>query len=176
MTDPFVALVIDALNLMHPRFASAHGRAYTVEEAAEPPAARKVRERGFVLEFYAEFRRLWDRAEPVRRGLGHIVVQGEPSAGSRAPDLLFWKLGEHGASDSRCAAVSFALLSNPSAVSADLALLAKWRDAPGYPRCVSVLIGARAELPESGVPRADGVASVFFDVEAWQVAANDSVT
>lgn len=173
MTDPFVALVIDALNLMHPRFAGSHGLVYTPEEAEEPPAARKVRERGFVLEFYAEFRRLWDRAEPVRRGLGHVVVQSEPLAGSRAPDLLFWKLGEHGASDARLAAVSFAHLSNPSAVSADLALLAKWRDTPGYPRCVSVLIGTRAELPEGGAPRADGVASVFFDVEKWQVVPED---
>lgn len=173
MTDPFVALVIDALNLMHPRFAGSHGLSYAPEEAAEPPAARKARERGFVLEFYAEFRRLWDRAEPVRRGLGHIVTQGEPLAGSRAPDLLFWKLGEHGAADSRLAAVSFALLSNPSAVSADLALLAKWRDAPGYPRCVSVQIGKRAELPEGGAPRADGVTSVFFDVEKWRVAQEE---
>jgi hypothetical protein len=171
--DPFVALVIDALNLMHPRFAGAHGLAYSPDEAAEPPAARKVRERGFVLEFYAEFRRLWDRAEPVRRGLGHIVIQGEPLAGGRAPDLLFWKLGEHGASDARCAAVSFALLSNPSAVSADLALLAKWRAAPGYPRCVSVLIGTRAELTAAEVPRADGVARVFFDVAKWQVEPED---
>jgi hypothetical protein len=35
---------------------------------------------------------------------------------------------------------------------------------------VSVLIGKRGELPEGGLPRADGVASVFFDVEKWQVA------
>ncbi len=173
MTDPFVALVIDALNLMHPRFAGSHGLAYTPEEADEPPAARKARERGFVFEFYAEFRRLWDRAEPVRRGLGHVVIQADPAAGARAPDLLFWKLGEHGAADARCAAVSFAYLSNPSAVSADLALLAKWRDAPGYPRCVSVLIGKRSELPESGAPHTDGVASVFFDVEKWQVVQED---
>ena len=26
--DPFLTLVVEALNLMHPRFASAHGREY----------------------------------------------------------------------------------------------------------------------------------------------------
>ena len=43
MTDPFLALVTEALNLTHPRFAAAHGLAYTPEEADEPAAARKAR-------------------------------------------------------------------------------------------------------------------------------------
>src|SRR5689334_15750250 len=106
MTNPFLALVIDALNLTHPRFAAAGGLAYTPEEAGEPPAARKVRERAVGMEFYSEFRRLWDRAEPVRRGLGHVMIQADPDAGTRTPDLLFWKLGEHGEPDTRLAAVS----------------------------------------------------------------------
>src|SRR5436190_21610332 len=126
MTDPFLAFVTDALNLTHPRFASAGGLIYTAEEAEEPPAARKVRERAFVMEFYSEFRRMWDKAEPIRRGLGHIVIQSDPLAGARTPDLLFWKLGEHGAPDSRLAVISFAFATNPSAVTADQALLAKW--------------------------------------------------
>jgi hypothetical protein len=169
VTDPFLALLIDALNLMHPRFAAAHGLSYTPDEADEPGAARKVRERPFVMEFYHEFRRLWDQAEPVRRGLGHIIIQADPDAGTRTPDLLFWKLGEHGAPDSRLAAVSFAFLTNPGAVAADQALLVKFRDAPGYPRAVSVVIGRRADVGADGVPKADGVTTIFFDTARWQV-------
>lgn len=169
MTDPFLALVTDVLNLMHPRFAAAHGLAYTPDEAEEPPAARKARERSFVMEFYHEFRRMWDQAEPVRRGLGHVLVQADPDAGARTPDLLFWKLGERGAADERLAAVSFAFLSNPNAVGADQSLLAKFRDRPGYPRAVSVVIGLRGDLPTEGPPRTDGVVTVFFDTEKWQV-------
>ena len=172
MTDPFLALVIEALNLTHPRFASAGGLVYTPEEAEEPPAARKVRERPFVMEFYHEFRRMWDRAEPVRRGLGHIMIQSDPDAGARTPDLLFWTLGERGAPDSRLAAVSFALATNPAAVAADQALLARFRDKPGYPRAVSVVIGRRADAAD--VPKADGVATIFFDTEKWQVVASDT--
>ena len=169
MTDPFLALVTDALNLMHPRFAAAHGTTYTPDEAEEPPAARKARERSFVMEFYHEFRRMWDQAEPVRRGLGHVLVQADPAAGPRAPDLLFWKLGERGAADERLAAVSLAFLSNPNAVAADQTLLARFRDRPGYPRAVSVVVGHRSALPAEGPPRTDGVVTVFFDTEKWQV-------
>ena len=82
---PFLSLVVEALNLTHPRFALANGREYSPEEAAEPPAARKVRERSFLMEFYHEFRRLWDRAVPVQRGLGHIVIQADPEAGCAPP-------------------------------------------------------------------------------------------
>ena len=171
MTDPFRALVTEALNLTHPRFAAAHGLAYTPEEADEPAAARKVRERPFVMEFYHEFRHMWDRAEPVRRGLGHVMIQADPDAGSRTPDLLFWTLGERGAADSRLAAVSFAFLTNPGAVAADQTLLARYRDAPGYPRAVSVVIGRRANVGEGGVPKVDGVATIFFDAEKWQVVS-----
>ncbi len=169
MADPFLGLVVDALNLMHPRFAAAHGLAYPPVEAAEPPAARKVRERPFIMEFYHEFRRLWDQAEPVRRGLGHIIIQAEPEAGTRVPDLLFWRLGEHSAADSRLAAVSFALLTNPSAVAADQILLARYRDTPGYPRAVSVVIGAQSSMPREGLPQVDGVATLFFATDTWQV-------
>ena len=102
MTDnPFLSLIVEALNLTHPRFALAHGREYATGEAEEPPAARKVRERSFLMEFYHEFRRLWDKAVPVQRGLGHVVIQGDPDAGTRAPDLLFWQLGERGQPDRR---------------------------------------------------------------------------
>jgi hypothetical protein len=169
MTDPFLVLLTDALNLTHPRFAAACGLAYTPSEADEPPAARKVRERPFVMEFYHEFRRMWDQAVPVQRGLGHVMIQSDPDAGARTPDLLFWKLGERGAPDTRLAAVSFAFLTNPGAVVADQALLARFRDAPGYPRAVSVVIGRRADVPAEGIPSVDGVATVFFDTQKWQM-------
>ena len=169
LQDPFLSLVADALNAMHPRFAAAHGVAYAAAEADEPPAARKARERSFVLEFYHEFRRLWDQAAPVRLGLGHVLIQADPDAGARTPDLLFWKLGERGAADERLAAVSFALLTNPAALASDQALLAKFRDRPGYPRAVSVVIGRRADLPGE-IPSPDGVAVVFFDTDKWQAA------
>ncbi len=169
MTDPFLALVIDALNLTHPRFASANGLAYTPEEAEEPPAARKVRERAFVMEFYHEFRRMWDQAEPVRRGLGHVLIQAEPEPAARAPELLFWTLGERGVPDQRLAAVSFAFLTNPAALAADQSLLARFRDAPGYPRALSIVIGRHADLPPGGLAKTDRVATIFFDTEKWQV-------
>jgi hypothetical protein len=169
VTDPFLELVTAALNLMHPRFAAAHGVAYSAPEAEEPPAARKPRERSFVMEFYHEFRRMWDQAEPVRRGLGHVLIQADPDAGSRTPDLLFWKLGERGAGNERLAAVSLTFLTNPAALAADQALLAKFRDNPGYPRAVSVVIGRRADV-QGEVPSVDGVAVLLFDTEKWQVA------
>ena len=166
MTDhPFLSLVVEALTLMHPRFAAAHGRAYTPEEADEPPAVRKVKERSFLLEFYHEFRRLWDRAVPVQRGLGHIVVQADPEAGSRTPDLLFWQLGEHGAPDRRLAALSIAYRSNSDAVAVDQALLARWRMAPGYPIAVSVVVGQVGERMSAP----EGVTLIEFDIEKWRV-------
>lgn len=167
MSDPFLALVIEVLNLTHPRFASASGLVYTPEEAEEPAAARKVRERPFVMEFYSEFRRLWDKAEPVRRGLGHVMIQSDPDVGARVPDLLFWKLAERGAPDSRLAAVSFAFASNPGAVLADQTLLARLRAKPGYPRAVSVVVGPTAGV--GAAPKTDGVTVISFDTDKWRV-------
>jgi hypothetical protein len=163
---PFLSLVVEALNLTHPRFALANGREYNPEEAAEPPAARKVRERSFLMEFYHEFRRLWDRAVPVQRGLGHIVIQADPEGGSRTPDLLFWQLGEHGAPDRRLAALSIAFRSNPDAVAADQALLARWHATPGYPLAVSVVVGQVGERMSAP----DGVTVIEFDIEKWQAS------
>ena len=82
MHDPFVEFVLEALNVMHPRFA-----------AANP-----------VHEFYHQFRRLWDKALPVQMGLGHLVIQSEPNPPpGPAPDLLVWQLEP----ERRLAAVSF---------------------------------------------------------------------
>jgi len=161
---PFLPLVVEALNLTHPRFALANGREYTPEEAAEPPAARKVREHSFLMEFYHEFRRLWDRAVPVQRGLGHVVIQADPEGGSRAPDLLFWQLGEQGEPDRRLAALSIAFCSNPDAVTSDQALLTRWRITPGYPLAVSVVVGRSGEKVEAP----EGVTVIEFGIEKWQ--------
>lgn len=165
--NPFVSLVVDALNLMHPRFAAAHGRAYTPAEADEPPAARKVKERSFLLEFYHEFRRLWDQAAPIRRGLGHVVIQGDPDVSGRQPDLLFWKLGEHGEPDRRLAALSLVFCSNPAAAAADLKLLTRFRTDLGYPLAICVWVGMENEL--SAAPTADGVVGLPFEVVRWAI-------
>jgi hypothetical protein len=165
--DPFLTLIIESLNLMHPRFAAANGREYTSAEAAEPLAARKVRERSFLMEFYHEFRRLWDQAFPVQLGLGHVIIQGEPEIGGRTPDLLFWQLGEHGQPDRRLGALSLAFLSNPDAVTADQTLLARFRKTPGYQYAVSVIVGQLAAVPESGLSTVEGVTVIFFDVDRW---------
>jgi hypothetical protein len=82
MNDPFLTLLVEALNLMHPRFA-----------AANP-----------LHEFYHQFRRLWDKALPVQLGLGHLVLQPEPAAPpGPQPDLLVWQLEP----ERRLAAISF---------------------------------------------------------------------
>jgi hypothetical protein len=166
---PFLTLIVETLNLMHPRFAAANGRDYAPTEAGEPPAARKFRERSFVMEFYHEFRRLWDQAFPVELGLGHVIVQGESDI-TRAPDLLFWQLGEGGQPDRRLGALSLAFLSNPDALAADHALLARFRSAPGYPHAVSVVVGRRTAIEASGLPSTEGVTVVFFDVERWSAS------
>ena len=176
MTHPFLALITEALNLTHPRFALANGREYSPEEAAEPPASRKVRERSFLMEFYHEFRRLWDRAVPVQRGLGHVVIQADPEAGSRTPDLLFWQLGEHGNPDRRLGAVSIAFASNPDAVVADQTLLARFRTTPGYPHVVSIIAGRRGQLPVSGTSPPTGVNRIAFDIETWQATIIEPVS
>lgn len=126
--DPFLTLVIEALNLMHPRFAAAKPRH----------------------EFYHQFRRLWDKALPVQLGLGHILVQDDPEANAgEKPDFLIWQLGEHGNADRRLAAVAF--LGNTDASQA-LATLARFKWEVGYPYAVAV--GLDAEPPETeGIAR-----------------------
>ncbi len=137
--DPFLTLVVEALNLMHPRFAAAGG--------ADP--------RPVVREFYHQFRRLWDKALPVRLGLGHVVIQADPAPPpGDAPDLLFWKLGEAGRPDAPLAAVSFFLPPTP----ADLTPLADYH-AAGYPYAVAVAVAPAADA----LPRADGVTTVWYD-------------
>jgi hypothetical protein len=118
---PFVDLVVESLNLMHPRFARANGAD------------------SFRLEFYHAFRRLWDKALPVKLGLGHVMLH-EVAAGG----LGFVRLGESGQPDAPLGAVLFGEAS-PLA---------------GYPHVVRVGVGT-APAP------AEGETAVAFDTERW---------
>lgn len=84
MDDPLLTYLVEALNLVHPRFAG-------------PDRA------AFVREFYHQLRRLWDKALPVQLGLGHVLIRSDPDG---AADLVFWRLGEGGAPDRRLGAVT----------------------------------------------------------------------
>ena len=161
--DPFLALIVEALNLMHPRFAGANELGYAVDE---PTAGGKWREQPVLMEFYHQFRRLWDKALPVRLGLGHLMVQDDPCH-TPGPDFLFWQLGEQGQSDRRFGAVSLVFLSNARRVDLDLQSLGWFRDKRGFSKAVCVMIGRAAEVPEGGLPSVPGVADVFFDVDRW---------
>ena len=128
--DPFLTLLVEALNLMHPRFA-----------ASQP-----------LLEFYHQFRRLWDKALPVQLGLGHIVVQKDPEAPpGPQPDLLIWQLGENGNTDRRLGAI--AVLTNEA--DAGVEVLARFNREAGYPYAVA--IGIDVEPPES-----DGITRIVY--------------
>ena len=146
MTHPFLDLVTEALTQLHPRFAG-------------PDRA------SFVRELYHQFRKLWDKALPVRLGLGHLLVQPDPAPPTgRQPDLLVWQLGEHGAADRPLAALCFVSGSNPDAAAADLAALGRFR-AAGYAVGVLVVVGPAAEP----LAAPDGVTILRFDPDRWQV-------
>jgi hypothetical protein len=167
--DPFLTLIVEALNLMHPRF-SAGGGPYLVHE------------------FYHQFRHLWDKALPVQLGLGHVMIQPDPAIlrGPR-PDFLIWQLGEHGQPGRRLAAVLFAstldltwLAQLPPdhgvatfGFAMDLAKLSRLRSDPGYPRAVCVIAGKGTDVPAGGLPAVPGVEFVFFDTDRWQAVVVD---
>lgn len=161
MTHPFLDLVTEALNLLHPRFAGKGELAYPPADADSPAAARKDRERAAVREFYHQFRRLWDKALPVRLGLGHLMVRADALPGRQA-DLLVWQLGENGAPDRRFAAVSLVSGTNPAALDADLAALGRAR-AAGYAVVVLVVFDT------ANVVSPEGVSILRFDTDRWQV-------
>ncbi|HEY3788399.1 MAG TPA: hypothetical protein VGL71_06060 [Urbifossiella sp.] len=122
--DPFITLIIEALNLMHPRFAAANLR----------------------YEFYHQLRRLWDKALPVQLGLGHIMIQADPDAPSGPqPDFLIWQLGERGQPDRRLGAVS--VIQNHEAI----ATLMRFKEL-GYPYAVAIGID-RTSMAFAGVTR-----------------------
>jgi hypothetical protein len=165
--DPFLTLIVEALNLTHPRFAASGGPS-------------------FAHEFYHQFRRLWDKAVPVQLGLGHVMIRPDPTIprGPR-PDFLFWQLGEHGQPDRRLGAVWFASTSDLAEMeqlqpdlgvesfgfAMNLAKLARLRSDPGYPHAVCVIAGNGWDIPPGGLPAVPGVMVVFFDTERWVVTA-----
>ena len=171
---PFVTLLIEALNLIHPRFASGHGLTYSIDEASSPAAARKEREQPFLRELYHQFRRLWDKALPVRLGLGHVLIQADPDAATgRQPDLLFWQLGEQGQPDRRLGAVSVVYLSNPDTLAAEMQLLERFHSVPGYPTCICVLVGRSSELTSSGPFPSGSLVRLFHDIDSRTASVLD---
>ncbi len=66
----FLALLIDALEPHAPAVSRVRMACPTLrKKPTNRPRRAKVRERAFVMEFYHEFRRLWDQADPVRAAL-----------------------------------------------------------------------------------------------------------
>ena len=124
VTDhPFISLVIEALNLTHPRFALRPRPGIHIRRSEEPAGRRKVRERPFLMEFYHEFRRLWDRAVPGAaraRARRHPGRSGRRFANAR-PALLATRRERPARSTSRRGLDG--IPSNPDAVAADQTLL-----------------------------------------------------
>jgi hypothetical protein len=144
--DPFIDLIVESLNLTHPRFAGTAARSFRYE-------------------FYHQFRHLWDKALPVQLGLGHVVIQDDPAIPhDPRPDFLFWQVGEKGQPDRRLGAVSLALLSDAPAA---LEQLRQFSADRGSPNAVCVIAGRAAEVLANGLPSAPGVTVVFFDVDRW---------
>lgn len=83
MTDSLRELVDTALELMNHSFAP----------PGDPAAAR--------LEFYHQFRKLWDRGIPVGMGLGHLIVKSD---GDR---LVIERIAEKGEPGRRLATIAF---------------------------------------------------------------------
>ena len=117
---PFIDLVVEALNLMHPRFARTNGAD------------------SFRLEFYHAFRRLWDKALPVKLGLGHVMLCDAPAGG-----LGFVRLGENGQPDAPLGVVFFG----------------EGAPAAGYPQSVCVVVG--------DAPPVEGMTTIVLDTERW---------
>lgn len=143
--SPLVDLLIESLNLTHPRFALAYGR------------------ESFLLEFYHQFRHLWERGLPGRLGLGHIVLQGEPVDVGPLPELLLWRLGEHGKPDERLAAVSVGVAPDRERVRSNGERLLHFHTVIGYPHAVNIVVGREFD----DVPQLEGVTTVWFDTGRW---------
>ncbi len=82
MTDALRELIATAADVMNAAFAG-----------ADPAAAR--------LEFYHQFRKLWDRGIPVGMGLGHLLVKPEGDG------LAIERIAEKGVAGEKLAVISF---------------------------------------------------------------------
>jgi hypothetical protein len=83
MTNPLHELIDTALELMNHSFAP----------PGDPAAAR--------LEFYHQFRKLWDRGIPVGMGLGHLLLKVEGES------LVVERIAEKGQPGQRLAIIAF---------------------------------------------------------------------
>ncbi len=147
--DPFQMFILDALNLLHPRF-----------------AARGASARVLLFELYHQLRHLWDRAVPVQLGLGHVLFRVQ----SDAPELHFERLGEHGAADAPLGVVALTRLADHAGIDAALERLVSMHKTQSYPNIMCVVVGRATDVPASGLPEAPGVTTIFFDVGRWCVA------
>lgn len=83
MTDALRELIGTALEVMNGAFL----------KGADPEAAR--------LEFYHQFRKLWDRGIPVGLGLGHVLLKPD------GPFLVIERIAEKGIAGEDLAIISF---------------------------------------------------------------------
>ncbi len=88
----------------------------------------------------------------------------------RTPDLLFWKL-RRARLTGRTTRGGFFLLPDQPFSNFRRSNFARVASVTrrGISRAVSVVIGRQAEVPEAGLQKADGVTTIFFDTEKWQV-------
>lgn len=141
--NPFLTLIVEALNLLHPRFA----------------AGGLV---SFQFELYHQLRHLWDRAIPVQLGLGHVLIHADT-------DLHFQQLGERGKPDTNLGVVAVATLADVDTLDSVLLRLNRIRKTQGFAHAVCVVVGCLEEIPSSGLPEAPGIVTVSFDVKRWRV-------
>lgn len=83
MNEPLLELISSALELMNHSF-------------SPPGNAASAR-----LEFYHQFRKLWDRGIPVGMGLGHLLVRADGEF------LIIERIGEKGIAGEQLALIAF---------------------------------------------------------------------
>jgi hypothetical protein len=124
--DNFLELVRTALDVMNHAFVD-----------VEHP-------RTMAMEFFHQFRKLWDRGIPVGMKLGHLTTLAVPGV-----DVAIQRLGEHGQPTENLAAILFTPAKPIQSI-------------PGFPLTIVV---ASEDLPS-----VQGVITIVFDVKRWKVA------
>lgn len=149
--DPFLQLVCDALELMSRPFASRRS------------------ELSFALEFYHQFRKLWDRGIPVGMGLGHLLLRSAVPGDFADPAplaLLVDRLGENGRSDERLAVIEFCAV--PFEAGGRLAAVAGRAAEATINRAVLVAVGTAEEFSDSTADSAlPETVVIRFDPARW---------